>query len=66
MLIEGRGLFKVVYKDGMDPTSSDNADLCISTVSSRNNPVIAGFESVTGGDPIKVNRIMYYDSSIPL
>ncbi len=66
MLIEGRGVFKVVYKDGMDPESTEITDLCISTDTERNNPVIAGFEAVPGGDPVKVNRILYYDSSVPL
>lgn len=71
MLLEGRGVFKVLYKTGKNAENAAKAPLVISTKSGDNNlqthnPDIMGFETISGSDNIKLNRIMYYNSMTPL
>ena len=66
MLLEGRGVFKVLYKTGITAESSNNDNMVISTNAADNNPDIMGFETISGSDNIKLNRIMYYNSMTPL
>lgn len=67
MLMEARGIFKILYKDGKDAASANKEKgFCISTSAEKNNPDLLGFETVGGSDGIKVNRILYYDSNTPL
>ncbi len=64
MLLEARGVFKVLYKEGKDGLGEKG--FVISTDPQRNNPDIIGFESVAGSDNVKLNRILYYNTSIPM
>ena len=67
MLIEGRGVFKVLYKEGKNAESANkDKGFVISTDQNINNPDIMGFETIAGSDNIKLNRIMYYNSMTPL
>ena len=67
MLIEGRGVFKVLYKDGKDAKNANkDKGFVISTDQGINNFDIMGFETIAGSDNIKLNRIMYYNSMTPL
>lgn len=66
ILIEGRGVFKVLYKDGVTAESASSDDMTISTNSDDNNPDIIGFETIPGSDNIKLNRILYYNAMTPL
>lgn len=63
ILIEARGVFKVLYKEGAN-LESDN--IRVSTNPDRTNKDIIGFETIPGSDNIKLNRILYYNSMTPL
>lgn len=67
ILIEGRGVFKVLYREGI---TADNATstkgMVISTNISETNTDLIGFETIPGSDNIKLNRIMYYNAMTPL
>lgn len=65
ILMEGRGVFKVLYKDGKTAETSGDKPMIIST-GDEHNPDIIGFETIPGSDNIKLNRIMYYNAMTPL
>lgn len=66
VLIEGRGVFKVLYRDGKSAETSTNTNLIISTDAEKTNKDLLGFETIPGSDNIKVNRILYYNAMNPL
>ena len=66
ILMEGRGVFKVLYRNGKDAETSTFKNLIISTDPAVNNPDISGFQTIPGSDNIKINRILYYNSIMPL
>ncbi len=66
ILMEGRGVFKVLYREGKSAETSTNPNLVISTNEEETNADIMGFETIPGSDNIKLNRILYYNSMTPL
>lgn len=66
VLMEGRGVFKVLYREGKSAETSTNSNLVISTDAATTNKDIMGFETIPGSDNIKLNRILYYNSMTPL
>lgn len=66
ILLEGRGVFKVLYKESATDESKADDNITVSTDSGKNNKDIIGFETIPGSDNVKLNRIMYYKSMTPL